>query len=397
MMNRYVINPAFTGIHDYFEANTNYRNQWVGITDAPTTYILSVHGPHKYKSYGLGGAIFADVTGPTSRTGISFSYAYHFKLNDHQNIALGLSGGLLQFAVDGTQINLIDPGDLVLTNTLMSTIVPDFGFGALWYKKDKYYVGFSVPQFIQNRLQFFDNSTQTLSNLTAHYFLNAGYKFEVHELFSIEPSMLVKYSPPVIPQLDLGAKFYYDDVIYLGTVFRTQDAFSILVGYTTPDQRFTFGYAYDISTSNINNYSAGSHEIMVAARFGNVKSKSKKKKKMSKLEQLEQRLKELEEEEAELDESLYDDGENLEEAPKKDVETDIEPESEADKLSKELEKLEKQDRELRQKVRDLREEAKSEGKSPNDSSFSKRQEYLDALDDIKAIYLRKKEIDKLLN
>lgn len=397
MMNNYVINPAVTGMYDYFEATTNYRNQWVGITDAPRTYILNVHGPHKFKNYGLGGAIYADVTGPTSRTGIAFSYAYHFQLNEKQKISLGLSGGLLQFKVDGTKITLLDQGDLVLTNTLMSTIVPDFGFGAYWYEKEKFYLGVSVPQFIQNRLQFFDNSTQTLSKLTAHYFINGGYNFTLNEKFSIEPSLLIKYADPVRAQFDIGTKVMYDKMVYLGGVFRTEDAFSILVGYVTPDQKFSFGYAYDITMSNISNYSGGSHEIMITARFGNIKSKSgsgSKSKKLSKLEKLEQKLKELDEKEEELDEELESEEDQTDQNKSKELNND----DWKKEIEKELSELETKDRALRAKVRKLREQAKDAGfDSPNDANFPGQKEYLDALDEIKAIYSRKQELDKLLD
>ena len=46
-MNKYVNNPAFAGIGEKFSVSSNHRYQWVGITDAPRTYTLSVNGPTK--------------------------------------------------------------------------------------------------------------------------------------------------------------------------------------------------------------------------------------------------------------------------------------------------------------------------------------------------------------
>ena len=88
--------------------------------------MLSVHGPHKYKSFGLGGALYTDVTGPTSKTGMYLSYAYNFKATDYTKISFGLSGGMMQYRVDGTKITLAEPGDITLANTLMNKIIPDF-------------------------------------------------------------------------------------------------------------------------------------------------------------------------------------------------------------------------------------------------------------------------------
>ena len=67
-------------------------------------------------------------------------------------------------------------------------------------------------------------------------------------------------------------------------------------------------------------------------------------------------------------------------------------------LQQQLIEVEQQDVELRSKVRALRDEAESQGfSSPNDPGFSKRQEYLDALDQIKGVYKKKKELDALLD
>lgn len=407
MLNKYAMNPAVTGTNEYFKVASNYRHQWVGITDAPRTYILSVHGPHKYKNFGLGGMIFSDVTGPTSRTGMALSYAYHMKVKRKQVVSLGLSGGILQYKLDGTKVTLLDQGDLVLTNTLMSTLVPDFGFGAYWYEEDRFYLGLSTPQFIQNRLQFFDNSTQTLSRLKAHFLINGGYNFKMNDMFDLETSGLIKYVYPVTPQLDLGVKGTYNKTAFLGLVFRTQDAYSVIMGYTTPDQRFSFAYSYDMIYTNIANHSSGSHELMVIARFGKIKNtntaSSGRKRRMSKLEKLQEKLKALDEKEEEIDEELndQDDGgmdhyDNSDEDQNKEkAQEEKDPKAE---LRKELAELEKRDRELRQKVRTLRDEAKDSGhSSPSDSNFPKRKEYLDALDEIKSIYKRKQELDGLLD
>ena len=81
MLNDYILNPAMTGQHDYWEVKSNNRLNWIGITDAPRTFILSAHGPFRKHNMGMGGSVFADITGPTSRVGFYLSYAYHLKLS----------------------------------------------------------------------------------------------------------------------------------------------------------------------------------------------------------------------------------------------------------------------------------------------------------------------------
>ncbi len=361
MLNKFIINPAVAGTQDYFMAASNNRYQWIGVTDAPRTHILSVNGPHKTKNIGFGGSIFSDVTGPTSRTGLYVTYAYNFKVSENSRVSLGISGGILQFKVDGTQITLKDAGDNALMNSVQSAIVPDFGFGAQWYS-DKFYVGVSVPQFIQNRLNFFETSTQSLSRLTGHYYITAGNKFRVASDFEIEPSVLLKWGPPVLPQLDFGAKIIYQDYIWAGVMFRTQDAVSGLIGYKTKNDKLLFGYAYDQPITSISKYSYGTHEIMVAAKFNNIRSE------------------------------MPMTGSSLQEKiqlAQSDSEKNVQYREAFEKKSKEekMVVLQLRDKTLRNKVRALRAEAESAGLTPSDDQFSKRNDYQSAIESIKSNYM----------
>src|SRR6187455_2827357 len=91
MLNEMAINPAVVGRDNFSEVRANSRQQWVGIADAPRTFILNLQGPIKSKNMGLGMGIYTDVVGPTRRTGLSFSYAYHLKLNRDLNLSMGLN------------------------------------------------------------------------------------------------------------------------------------------------------------------------------------------------------------------------------------------------------------------------------------------------------------------
>lgn len=267
MINDYVLNPALSGTNDYFEVKSNNRYQWVGITDAPRTYILSANGPYKTKNMGYGGYVFTDITGPTRRIGLTFSYAYHAKLTETLKLSLGLSAGLLQFSVDGSKITLHDQNDLYISNGMQSVLVPDFGFGAL-LRHEKFFVGVSVPQLYQSKLKFFDYTTSTLSKLATHYFVTGGYKYSVNDNIRLEPSAMIKFVSPAPVKIDVGLRAIYKDMAWAGIAYRTNDAIVALVGYTYQNY-LTFAYSYDITTTDLRNYSTGTHEIMFGLRFNN--------------------------------------------------------------------------------------------------------------------------------
>jgi type IX secretion system PorP/SprF family membrane protein len=270
LINDYVLNPAVGGSNNYFEAKSNHRFQWVGLTDAPRTFILSINGPLKTKNMGVGGYIFTDVTGPTSRFGAYFSYAYHIQINSEFKLGMGLFGGILQYNVDGSKITLLDKAD-TLGSTIESVTLPDAGFGLYGYS-EKFYFGFSIPQLLQNKLKL-NNNIQTQGKLTSHILVTTGYKFEAGNEFEIEPSILLKYVNPVPIQFDFSTKVTYQKTIWIGASYRTQDAMSALLGYVYKDQ-LLISYSFDFTTSNLKNYSAGTHEIMLGIRFENNNSNS---------------------------------------------------------------------------------------------------------------------------
>ena len=265
LINDYVLNPGITGSKDYFEAKTNHRFQWIGLTDAPRTFIMSMHGPVKVENLGVGGYLFTDVTGPTNRVGAYGSIAYHLNLNaDDMKLGFGMFGGVMQYNVDGSEITFADKTDPLNTMGIQSIIIPDAGAGVYWYG-DKYFLGVSVPQLLQNKLKFSD-SADVIGRLTSHYFVMGGYRFEVSSDFDIEPSFLMKYVQPTPAQFDISAKIIYQKKIWIGGSFRTDDAMSVLLGYSLEEKLF-FGYSFDFTTTDLKNYSSGTHEVMLGIRF----------------------------------------------------------------------------------------------------------------------------------
>jgi type IX secretion system PorP/SprF family membrane protein len=271
VVNDYFQNPAIAGSRPYFDAVSANRLQWIGITDAPRTYALSLQGPLKGTNMGLGGYVFSDVAGPTRRLGFSGSYAYHIKLQEKIKLSLAVSAGAMQFAVDATKLNLENTGDYVFANGYQSKTVPDLGASFYLYGMPKengtgnWWLGGYVPQIFPAKLKLFETPTPT-GTLATHMYFTAGYKAFLTDEFSAEPSLLVKVVSPVTPQVDLGVRFFYKNKIWLGATYRTKDAIAAMVGYTYKDN-LTFGYSYDITTSNLKKYSNGTHELMIGLRF----------------------------------------------------------------------------------------------------------------------------------
>ncbi|MCW3078552.1 MAG: hypothetical protein JWO32_3161 [Bacteroidetes bacterium] len=266
MLNEMAINPAVAGKDDYADVRSNNRYQWVGITDAPRTYMLTAHGPIKAKNMGIGMHLFTDIVGPTRRTGFTLAYAYHIKLNKKDvRLSLGLNAGILQWGIDGSKLVLHDDGDQSLVTTYQTTYVPDLGAGIYFHKKDRFYLGFSVPQMYQAPIGLYTGVPRN-SKLVSHFNLNGAYKFDLGEDFKLEPSFLAKYANPVPIKVDVGLRLIYKEQIWLGGAYRSNDAFTALIGYMYKNY-LLIGYSYDYTTTNIRKYSTGTHEIMLGIHF----------------------------------------------------------------------------------------------------------------------------------
>lgn len=268
MFNDFVLNPAVAGSKDYYQVRSNHRFQWIGITDPPMTNTLSIYGPHGKLPMGFGAYFYNDVTGPTSRTGLTGSYAYNITITDEIRISGGLSFGLMQYKLDGTQFKPKDQTDLAIQPIVNSSYVPDASAGIYIYSDD-YYGGVSVSQLVNNNLKIYEVKNG-LNKLKSHVFVTGGYRYEVNRDIMFEPSTLIKITSPKIIQVEVTARALFNEMFWGGLSFRSKDAVSVLFGYNYED-KFTFGYAYDIGIGGLRKYNSGSHELMIGYRFNDIK------------------------------------------------------------------------------------------------------------------------------
>lgn len=264
MLTDYIINPAFAGSRDYFDVRSINRYQWAGLQDAPRTFNLSVNGPLRNENMGLGGSLFTDVAGPTRRTGLQFSYAYHLRVGTTGRLGFSLSAGLLQFGIDASRLKLIDQNDPALFTTLRSKTLFDAKLGILYHTPD-WFIGFTAPQLLQNRADLFATGNQ-LARLEDHYLLMGGYTFDLGNDIVIKPTFLLKYVHPAPLAFDLSARAIWRETVHAGLSYRHKEAIALMAGYEFR-QTISVSYAYDITTSNLKNYSTGTHEFVLGFRF----------------------------------------------------------------------------------------------------------------------------------
>lgn len=270
MFNQYAFNPAYAGVKDNWEAVTNNRYQWLGITDAPRTFTLSACGPLKNEKLALGGYLYTDIVGPTRRIGFQTSLSYHLQLSETIHLSFGLSLGFNEWVLDADKITAYHPDDFYFSNGLLRSFDPDGKFGLYLYHDD-WYVGASMEQIFHDKLSFTATQIGSESYLEDHYYFHAGYNIALGDDLVLQPSTLLKLGPPAPPKLDFNLMATYRKMIWAGLGIRTRDAVSVMAGFRYKDM-LTIGYSFDITTTDLKNYNSGTHEVLLGIAFGNVKS-----------------------------------------------------------------------------------------------------------------------------
>ncbi|UKN03056.1 type IX secretion system membrane protein PorP/SprF [Paracrocinitomix mangrovi] len=269
--NKAFFNPAAAGTNDYAALTGTFRKQWVRFEGSPTSGGLTFDMPIAKQSMGVGGVVYQDHIGVTNQTNIAGMYSYHLKITKEHKIAFGISAGLDIVNTKFDRLTYWDVSDQVLTEDYVNVVVPHIGFGA-YYFFDEFYAGISVPRIVSvNSDQFNSINFSDAPSLVTHYYLTAGYHFRFKNDYSLKPSILLKYTNNVVPQGDLSLAMYYKDMIGIGLGYKSLGFLSTFIQYNLKDA-VLFGYGFDFSMNPLQQYSNGSHEILIQYRFGNKKS-----------------------------------------------------------------------------------------------------------------------------
>ncbi|MBS1511783.1 MAG: type IX secretion system membrane protein PorP/SprF [Bacteroidetes bacterium] len=261
-------NPATAGIYENNFAGVSYRSQWASISGSPKT--ATVFGSFKLpqQHIGIGGYIYQDKTGPTSRTGIDLSLAKHIDMGDKGILSFGLETRLQQYAIDKGKLATTLGNDPVLGAT-DSRFKYDAGFGVAYVNK-KVEVGASVSQLVQSKLNFYSGNLTRSEEamLYRHYYMHAAYHWNVDGFTTISPNAIVTYLPNAPVNCQVGARFEHGSVFWWGLGYRFNQSYMISAGVNI-NKKLTIGYAYDEYVNPVSSFDNGAnaHEVLVRYNF----------------------------------------------------------------------------------------------------------------------------------
>lgn len=266
MFNMLTVNPAYAGSRDVLSLTAMRRWQWVNIDGAPRTTTFSADMPIANERMGLGLIAYNDQLGVTKTNSAYLIYSYRIRM-EKGTLAFGMQAGFSNYRSDLTSLRTTDVSDDNLGSNV-NKMLPNVGAG-IYYNTDRFYVGISTPKLLNNKI---GNDAVSNAIQKRHLFVMAGYVFHVSELFKLKPSVLGKYVEGAPLQLDGNLNLWFNDFIGLGASFRSGDALAAMLEIQATDQ-LRFGYAYDYALTKLNNYTSGTHEIMLRYELGFGKTK----------------------------------------------------------------------------------------------------------------------------
>lgn len=265
-------NPAATGGSDYLRIRGGTRLQWMGIHNAPKTFLAAAESPLQIgkKRIGVGVNLSQESLGLFSNmnANVQGSYKFHFL---HGELSIGVQAGFFNQKFKGSEVEIPDgddyhqSGDEAIPTQDLTGNVFDFSAG-VYYTHPRFYAGISAMHAMAPTVRMSiegsesTESKQFETTLPRMLYFTAGGNIDVkNTLFELQPSMLVRTDLSMFTaEATLLAR--YNKFLHFGVGYRWKDAVSVTVGAEI--KNFFLGYAYDYPLSAIARASSGSHEIM---------------------------------------------------------------------------------------------------------------------------------------
>jgi type IX secretion system PorP/SprF family membrane protein len=297
-------NPAYAGQSGNLDATLMSRIQWLGVSGAPKTTILTANMPYRLfgKIHGVGALMYTDRIGLFSATAWYGQYAWKKKLFKG-DFSAGLQGGRITQSYDGSKVSIPEDNyhsaanedEGIPANTVSGNGI-DIALG-LFYSREKWFAGLSVNHLLAPQIDLSENYSFEIPRT---YYFVGGYNIQLNNpLLELRSALLLKtmqmssYSlnPDSLTEkikgntlkamlhnnaVNISVRMVYDKKFWGGLSLRYGDAVVLMLGGKF--KTIEAGYAYDFPISRIIKATTGSHELFLKYSTDlNLKKKGKYK------------------------------------------------------------------------------------------------------------------------
>lgn len=264
-------NAGATGDTDFVRLRGGTRLQWMGIDNAPKSFLITGDMPFKFigKRFGTGLVMQQESLGLYKNLNIAAQLSYKHKLFGGV-LSAGLQVGIISETFKGSEVYIPDDDDYhestddaIPTTDLTGTSL-DLGLG-VYFTHKLFWAGVSCQHVNNPTITFNAESGESTNEKNYEFkagrilYFMAGSNIPVkNTLFEVIPSVLVK-SDFTFTTAEITGRVRWRKFLSLGVGYRYDDAVSLVLGAEL--KNFYIGYSYDYPTSAISKASSGSHEI----------------------------------------------------------------------------------------------------------------------------------------
>lgn len=257
--NSLFFNPAYAGStgEDQGSATLQYRSQWVGVEGAPTTLLAAAEYSFFDNALGLGLSVGQESIGANSNTDIGLSTSYRMRIGEGY-LSGGLRTGFGLLSTDFTRLDVLNGGDIFDSGRENLTL---FNVGAgILYHDEVFEIGFSVPTIVS----IGEGSIDRTQHIYGHMSVLIG---DEYSSIKWQPEILVKYEKSVPLQLTIGVQAWLTERLAPGLHWRLGESLAASLEFKFLED-WSITAAYDFTTNDLHDYTAGSMELMLGYRFG---------------------------------------------------------------------------------------------------------------------------------
>lgn len=268
-------NPAATGTGDRLNIRALSRLQWVGIDNAPRTFLVLAESPFRLGPRRMGGGLWVSQ----ERIGLFDNLAFNLQLSVKLRLwggflSAGVQPGLLNMKFRGSEVflpdddNASDDTDEAIPRTDLSGLAFDLGAG-LSYTRRGWYASVAMSHLTQPTVSFSSEASTGQEGSEGErrfefdarrtlYFTTGGNIRLGHSLFTMMPSVFAA-TDFTYTRVMATLRCSYRQTFTFGVGYRHNDAVSAMVSANY--KGFYLAYSYDYPTGALSTASNGSHEV----------------------------------------------------------------------------------------------------------------------------------------
>lgn len=266
--NVYLVHSSAAGIGNCGKIRLTYRQQWVGVEDAPSLQSLSFHTRITEKM-AIGAIAFNDENGYHAQKGFLATYAYHINFGNEaamNQLSFGLSFMFSQNSVDQSDFLDFDP---VISQGVESTGYYNADFSLGYHYMDSFSY-FTIKNLLLTPRDLVSNSIE--SNNLRRYLLTFGYYLGRGKSWQFEPSTMfqfIEYTGESFVDLNIKAYKNIGDKSQIWAALSYRQNFDVneekfrqitpIIGINY--KRFMFSYTYSAQLGDVVIDSGGNHQF----------------------------------------------------------------------------------------------------------------------------------------